>query len=148
MFASGIYCGYETRIMLVRERAEQKVKLSCAEEVVEFVAGRLRNADREILLTISLDARNTVVGVEETSIGSGSQALVCPREVFKAAILHNAQGIIVAHSHPSGNPSPSQEDHAIERTLKDSGQLLGIRLLDFIIVGDDKHCSFLDEGLL
>ena len=148
LFVSGAYAGYETRIMLVRDKPEAKVKVSCAEDVVEFVAGRLRNADREILLTISLDARNVVAGVEETSIGTGTQALVSSKEIYKAAILHNAQGIIVVHSHPSGNPSPSSDDTHAARILKEAGELLGIRLLDFIIIGDEEHCSFMDEGML
>ena len=148
MFTSGIYCGYETRIMLVRERAEQKVNLSCAEDVVEFVGERLRNADREIVLTISLDARNIVVGVEESSIGTGTQALVSGKEIFKAAMLHNAQGIIVVHSHPSGNSAPSTDDEQAGKVLKQAGEVLGIRLLDFIIIGDENHYSFMDEGVL
>ena len=148
LFSGGAYSGYETRIMLVRDKPEAKVKVSCAEDVVGFVAGRLRNADREILLTISLDARNVVVGVEETSIGTGTQALVSSKETYKAAILHNAQGIIVVHSHPSGNSSPSSDDTHAARTLKEAGELLGIRLLDFIIIGDEEYCSFMDEGML
>ena len=148
LFASGAYCGYETRIMLVRDRPESKVKVSCAEDVATFVESRLRNADREIVLTISLDARNIVVGVEESSIGTGTQALVSPKELFKSAILHNAQGIIVVHSHPSGDSSPSQEDGQSGKALRQAGELLGIRLLDFIIIGDEEHCSFMDEGML
>ena len=84
LFATGAYAGYETRIMLVRDKAKPKVRLFCTDEVVAFVAGRLRNADREILLTISLDARNTVVGVEETSIGTTNGALVSAKEVLCA----------------------------------------------------------------
>lgn len=148
LFAAGTYGGYETKIMLIRDRPGEKVRLSCAEEVVRFVGGRLRYTDREILLTISLDARNTVVGVEETAIGSATQAIVSPREVFKAAMLHNAQGIIVVHGHPSGDPSPSAEDGQTGTMLRKAGQLLGIRLLDFVIVGDEGHCSFMDEGML
>ena len=146
--ASGAYSGYQTRIMLVRERPEAKVKLSCSEDAAEFVGGRLRSADREILLTISLDARNTVVGVEETSIGTTTGALVSGKEVFKSAMLHNAQGVIVVHNHPSTLVSPSPQDIEIGKKLKNAGELLDIRLMDFIIVGDKEHYSFMDEGVL
>lgn len=148
LFTDGAYIGFETRIMLVRDRARTKVKLSSSEDVVRFVAGRLRNADREILLTISLDGRNTVCGVEETAVGSGTKAIVSPKELFKAAILHNAQGVIVVHNHPSGDVSASSEDHQVKKMLKGAGELLGIKLIDFIIVGDESHCSFADEGML
>jgi len=134
--------------MLVRDKAKPKVRLSCSGDAVEFVAGRLRNADREILLTISLDARNTVVGVEETSIGTTNGALVSGKEVFKSAMLHNAHGIIVVHNHPSTDISPSSQDVETGKKLKEAGELLGIRLLDFIIIGDERHCSFADEGML
>ena len=148
LFDTWGYAGFETRIMLVRDKAKPKVKLSSSEDVVVFVAGRLRDADREILVTISLDARNTVVGVEESAIGSGTQAVVSSKEVFKAAILHNAQGIIVVHNHPSGDVSASTDDTRTAKMLKDAGELLGIRLLDFIIVGDEAHLSFADEAML
>lgn len=148
LFSNAAYVGYETKIMLVRDRGKPKVRLSSSSDVAQFVGGRLRNADREILLTISLDARNTVVGVEESAIGSSTQAVVCPREVFKAAILHNAQGIIVVHNHPSGDVSASSEDHQVKKLLREAGQVLGIRLLDFVIVGDERHLSFADEGIL
>ena len=122
--------------------------LRSSQDVVQFVSGRLRNADREIFLTISLDGRNTAVGVEETAIGNGTQAVVSAKEVFKGALLHNAQGIILCHNHPSGDPSASPEDLQIAKTLKEAAKLLGIRLLDFVIIGDERHCSFADDGVL
>lgn len=63
-------------------------------------------------------------------------------------MLHNAQGIIVVHNHPSDDTSASPQDVEVSKRLKEAGQLLDIRLMDLIIVGDDRHCSFLEEGLL
>ena len=148
LFVNAAYVGYETKIMLVRDRSRPKVRLTSSSDVAQFVGGRLRNADREIFLTISLDAKNTVIGVEETSVGSGTYALVSAKEVFKAAILHNAQGILAVHNHPSGDVSASSDDHLTSKKLKEAGELLGIKVLDFIIVGDEGHLSFADDGTL
>jgi DNA repair protein RadC len=80
------------------------------------------------------------------SIGSLNQAIVHSREVFKTACLSNAAAVLLVH--PTGDPTPSQEDIAITRRLKESGEILGIRVLDHIIVGDDEFLSFVERGLL
>jgi DNA repair protein RadC len=71
---------------------------------------------------------------------------VHPREVFKAAILANAAGVIVAHNHPSGDPSPSPDDVALCARLRDAGTLIGIDLLDFVTIGQGRYCSFKEMG--
>jgi DNA repair protein RadC len=82
------------------------------------------------------------------SIGTISSSLVHPREVFRAAILAGATGIIGVHQHPSGDPAPSQEDRSITTRLAETGKIIGIRLFDHIIIGKSGHFSFADEGLL
>jgi DNA repair protein RadC len=82
------------------------------------------------------------------SIGSLNQSIVHPREVFKTACLSNAAALILIHQHPTGDPTPSSEDIAITRRLKESGKILGIKVLDHIIVGDDEYMSFVERGLL
>jgi DNA repair protein RadC len=91
---------------------------------------------REHFVALHLDARHAVTGARIVSIGTASAALVHPREVFQAAIVAGACGLIVGHNHPTGNPSPSSEDEAITRRLALAGWLLGIRLLDSVIVGE------------
>lgn len=72
-----------------------------------------------------------------------------PRDVFKAAILVNAAGIIVAHNHPSGDPTPSPDDRALTTRLRAAGQLLGVAVIDHIVVGHEgRYCSFRECGLL
>jgi DNA repair protein RadC len=72
---------------------------------------------------------------------------VHPRELFKTACLVNAAAVIVLHNHPSGDPTPSNEDIAITRRLKECGELLGIKVLDHLIIGDDRFSSFVELGL-
>ena len=102
--------------------------------------------DREQFLVCCLDAKNASIGVNIVSIGSLTLSIVHPREVFKTAILLNACAILAVHNHPSGDPTPSPEDRTLTARLREAGDLLGIRLLDHLILGDDRLYSFADQG--
>ncbi len=102
--------------------------------------------DREQFLVCCLDAKNVSIGVNIVSIGSLNLSIVHPREVFKAVILLNAAAIIAVHNHPSGDPTPSPEDRTLTTRLREAGELLGIKLLDHLILGDDRLYSFADQG--
>ncbi|MHC9062782.1 JAB domain-containing protein [Nitrospira sp. CMX1] len=102
--------------------------------------------DREQFLVCCLDAKNASIGVNIVSIGSLTLSIVHVREVFKSAILLNAAAIIAAHNHPSGDPTPSPEDRTLTTRLREAGDLLGIRLLDHLILGNDSLYSFADQG--
>lgn len=93
------------------------------------------NDDREVFLVMCLNTKNGVIAVHRCHVGSINASIVHPREVFKAAILNNAASVIVAHQHPSGDTTPSQEDIHVTRRLVDAGKLLGIEVLDHIIIG-------------
>ena len=98
---------------------------------------------------IALNQKNSVLGVFEVSRGHLSGAMVHPREVFKRAILVNSASIIVAHNHPSGDTTPSEDDLAITKRLVKAGELLGVKVLDHLIVGyDDDFMSFREQRLL
>jgi len=93
-----------------------------------------------------LDSKNRVQRINTVSIGILDSSLVHPREVFKDAILASAASIIVAHNHPSGDPTPSIEDKRVTQRLYEAGQLLGIDLLDHIVIGDNKWVSLKQIG--
>ena len=99
-----------------------------------------------LTLVCCLDAKNASIGVNVVSIGSLTLSIVHPREVFKPAILLNACAIIAVHNHPSGDPMPSPEDRTLTTRLREAGDLLGIRLLDHLILGEDRLYSFADHG--
>ena len=82
------------------------------------------------------------------SEGTLTTAPVHPREVYREAIREGAAGVICVHNHPSGDPAPSADDLEITRRLADVGQLVGIRLLDHVVIGDGCYASFSDRGLL
>jgi DNA repair protein RadC len=103
---------------------------------------------KEVFLTLHLDGKNRIVCCDLVSIGSLNQSIVHPREVFKTACLSNAAAVLLIHQHPTGDPSPSSEDIAITRRLREAGEIMGIKVLDHIIVGDGQFLSFVERGLL
>jgi DNA repair protein RadC len=96
---------------------------------------------RECFCVMYLDSRHKRIDVEVISIGTLNQSLVHPREVFRGAIRRNAQAIVIAHNHPSGDPAPSREDIEVTEKLIKAGEIIGIRILDHIVVGADAHTS-------
>ena len=107
----------------------------------------LRLETKEHFITLHLDGKNRILCIDRVSVGSLNQSIVHPREVFKSAIYSSAAAIILVHNHPSLDPSPSREDIEITRRLKECGELLGIKLVDHIIVGDS-YVSFVERGTL
>lgn len=101
----------------------------------------IRNHKKEHFVALYLNARNELVYRETISIGTVNASIVHPRDVFAPAIAHNTTGVIVAHNHPSGNPTPSPEDEAVTLRLKEAGNLLGIKLIDHIILTAIEHVT-------
>lgn len=118
-------------------------------DVVVVTEKLLKGSDREKFVVVCLDAKCKPTAVNVVSIGSLTASIVHPREVFKVAILSNAHSVVAIHNHPSGDPSPSNEDKAITNRLVDAGKLLGIPLMDHIVVGDNgRYLSLKEEGLI
>ncbi len=108
----------------------------------------LMKETKEIFITLHLDGKNRIICMDVVSIGSLNQSIVHMRSVFMTACLSSAAAIICVHNHPSGDPTPSSEDIAITKRLSEAGELMGIKLLDHIIVGDGNYLSFTERGLL
>ena len=108
----------------------------------------LKHAPVEQFGIISLNTKNRIAGMHVIAVGNLDSATITPREVFKAALLNNANAIIAFHNHPSGEPEPSKGDIAITRMLKEAGELMGMKLLDHVITGDGCYCSLKERGLI
>ena len=106
----------------------------------------LGDVDREHFIVMCLDTKNQPTSLNICHIGSLNSSLVHPREVFKPAILSNAASIMVGHNHPSGNPEPSEADIMMTKRLEEAGDLMGIRLLDHLIIGEDTYISLKERG--
>lgn len=108
----------------------------------------IRDYKKEHFIIFFLDARNQEVKREIISIGLLNASIVHPREVFEPAVRHLAAQIIIAHNHPSGDPSPSEEDLKITKQLTEAGKILGIEILDHVIIGKNKYSSFKEQNLI
>jgi DNA repair protein RadC len=102
----------------------------------------------EVFYVVALSSQSQVLAVFELSRGILNSSLVHPREVFRVAILAGAAGIIVAHNHPSGDPTPSADDRAVTRQLVDAGRLLDVPVYDHVLLAGDRYVSFAEAGLL
>ena len=114
------------------------------DHVAQFVRSILTDNSREHFVALYLDGAHQVASYSIVSIGTANSAVAHPREVFQRAILAGAVSIIIAHNHPSGVLTPSDEDHKVTQRLKDAGEILGIKLLDHLIVSDAACVSIID----
>ncbi len=117
-------------------------------DIFRFFQSRLSHFQRECFFSVLLNGKNRILGIRKISEGSLTSSLVHPREVFRPAIQEGAVGVLFVHNHPSGDPSPSQEDIRITRRLTETGRIVGIRVLDHVIVGGRRYFSFADQGML
>lgn len=138
------------RVTLVQEGKVQSYRKRIANSSIasNVLRSYIADADREHFVVLLLDRKYQIIGINTVSIGSLTGSTVHPREVFKPAILCNADSIICGHNHLSGDPGPSREDRAITKRLVKSGKMLGIDVLDHVIIGNERHFSFADEGLM
>ena len=127
-----------------------KTRLSDPSKVAHLFQECLKFLDdeREHFISLSVDTKNQLKSIDIISIGSLNMSIVHPREVFFIAVHNRAAAIIVGHNHPSGDPSPSQNDIDITRKLSESGKILGIEMLDHIIFSHDKFISLKEENLI
>lgn len=117
-------------------------------DVFHYLAPRLSGCRVERFVGLYLDAKGRLMREQRVSEGTLTASLVHPREVFAPAVLLRAAAVVVAHNHPSGDPEPSAEDRATTRRLQRTGRILGVELLDHVIVGEGRYCSFLESGWL
>jgi DNA repair protein RadC len=133
---------------LMGERLRQGMLFANPRQIFDHYHGVLRDKKREMFLVVLLDARHRVLGEEIVSEGSLTTSIVHPREVFLPAVRESAGAMVLVHNHPSGDPRPSDEDVAVTRRLVHAAELLGIRVLDHVIVGDGVYSSFKETGLM
>jgi DNA repair protein RadC len=133
---------------LMGERLRHGMLFANPRQIFDHYHGALRDKKREMFLVVLLDARHRVLGEEIVSEGSLTSSIVHPREVFLPAVRESAGAMVLVHNHPSGDPRPSDEDVAVTRRLVHAAELLGIRVLDHVIVGDGTYASFKEAGLL
>jgi DNA repair protein RadC len=140
------------RVQFIAEAAEFPAGSPCrSSEDVQRVARAIYeslDADKEHFVLLAMNNKNRVNGFKVISTGSLTASVVHPREVWRAALHLCAAAVVFVHNHPSGEPAPSPEDMEITRRLKETGDLLGIRVLDHVVLGLNRFYSFSDQAFL
>lgn len=114
----------------------------------KLLAPRLENLDREHFLAVLLDSKNQLIDVTLVAIGTLNATLVHPREVYKPAVRASAAAVVLAHNHPSGDPTPSPEDQALTAQLLAAGEIMGIRVVDHLVLGAGRYVSLRETSAL
>lgn len=146
--AAKILAAVELGKRIFVESKRDKKKITSPLDVVDFFMADMYGYKKEHFKITMLDTKNNILGVEEVSVGNLNSSIVHPREVFKQAIKRSSSSIILVHNHPSGDPTPSKEDISITKRLVECGDILGIRVLDHIIIGDKRHVSLKEMDIL
>lgn len=132
----------------LREQILNKPFCKSSKEVFDYLYHSMRDLKKEVFKVMFLDVQNQVIEVENLFEGTLNASAVYHREIVKEAIRHNAAALIFVHNHPSGNPDPSDNDKQLTRDLVFVGDIMQIKVLDHIIIGDNKYFSFSDAGLI
>jgi DNA repair protein RadC len=129
------------RRVVAANEERPKYKISSSAEAINFCrhhfATLIREATQEEFHVVTLNTKNVVIDTHQITVGTLDASLVHPREVFRVAIKDVCSSVILAHNHPSGDPTPSREDRAVTDRLEESGKLLGIDVLDHVVMGRD-----------
>ena len=127
---------------------DKKIRLSSTSGLAEFFMEDMRYSRKEYFKVLMVNVKLEIIGVETVAIGELTGAPVHPRETFEPAIRKGAAAVCFAHNHPSGDPRPSEDDLKITKRLVECGDILGIRVLDHIIIGDGVYTSLKEEGYI
>lgn len=132
---------------LALEKPDERTRIQSPEDVAALISSEMAALDQEELRVVLLNTKNEVLRITTVYRGSVNAAQIRVAEVFKEAVRQNAPALVVAHNHPSGDPTPSADDVAVTRELVKAGQLLDIDVLDHLVIGDGRHVSLRRRGL-
>lgn len=125
-----------------------RIAIKSPDEVGRLLMEEMRYLKKEVFKIILLNTKNHIIKQVNVSIGSLNSSIVHPREVFSEAVKSGCSGLLLVHNHPSGDPEPSREDIETTQRLVNAGNILGIKVLDHVIIGDGRYISFKEQGLL
>lgn len=134
--------------MMAQKGSGGRTKMKCSRDFFEQYGPFMRNLRKEVVKVVLLNPKLHVIKDLTVSEGSVNQSIVHPREVMIPAIKESASSIVLLHNHPSGDPVPSSADIEITHRVSKTGEIIGIKLIDHIIIGQDDYYSFADAGLI
>ncbi len=144
----GIKLVQEVAREFLRARAVEKPFLKSSQAVFDYLYHAMRGLRKETFKVIYLDSQDKILDTVDIATGTVNSSPVSPREVVESALKHNAVALIFVHNHPSGNPAPSASDKSLTRELIYAGIVMQLKVLDHIIIGDNRYYSFAGEGLI
>lgn len=125
-----------------------KKKIKTAEDVYHYFIDELHDKKKEYFYALYLDTKNQVIDEELVSVGILNASLIHPREVFVTALKAHCESVIIIHNHPSGDCEPSENDKDVTKLLVNAGEILGIKVLDHVIVGNNNYMSMKEKGYI
>ena len=140
-------CIGELSRRIARTAARPQLVMNDPSSIAAYYMEQLRHEEQELVLCMMSDVKGHFLGDKVLTRGTVTGSLVTPREIYLEALRYHAVSLILIHNHPSGDPTPSQEDMEITARIYQAGELLGIHLLDHIVIGDQRYCSFRETGL-
>ena len=146
--AFGIKLAQEVAREFLKEKIIDKPIYKSTQEIFDYLYHSMRDLKKEVFKVIYLNSQNQIMETADLFEGTINSSAISPREVVASAIKNNAVSLIFAHNHPSGNPEPSQSDKELTRDLVYAGSIMLIKVLDHIIIGNDRYFSFAGEGLI
>lgn len=132
----------------LKERIIDKPVFQTAQELFDFLYHSMRDLKKEVFKVIYLNSQNQIIEAIDLFTGTVNSGVVAPREIIENAIKYAAVAMIFVHNHPSGNPEPSAGDKTLTRELVFAGNVMQIKVLDHIIIGNDRYYSFAGEGYI
>ena len=126
----------------------QQPSIRTPQDIFDLLKASFQDLDREHFKVVHLNTKNQVLKIETTAIGILSSSPVHPREVFKEAVKMSSAGLVLAHNHPSGDPTPSKDDLLLTSRLREAGEIMGIAVIDHVIFGDNRYISLKERGHL
>ena len=132
----------------LKEQVLDKPYCRSSREVFDYLYHSMRDLKKEVFKVMFLDCQNRVVEIEDLFEGTLNTSAIYPREIIQGAVKHNSAALIFVHNHPAGNPQPSDNDKQITQDLVFAGNIMQIKVLDHIIIGENRYFSFADAGLI
>ena len=134
--------------VFLKEQVLDKPYCRSSREIFDYLYYSMRDLKKEVFKVMFLDSQNSIVGIEDLFEGTLNASAIYPREIIQGAVKHNATALIFIHNHPAGNPQPSENDKQITQDLVFAGNIMQIKVLDHIIIGENRYFSFADAGLI
>lgn len=139
-------CITELSKRMSRAKVSAGENFTTAKHVADYFMEQMRHRETECVVLVCLDAKGQMLREKKLSEGTVNMSLISPREIFLAALEYKAVNILLVHNHPSGDPTPSRADKLLTCNVREMGERIGILLLDHVIIGDNCHVSFKENG--